>query len=263
MQAVENLVEVSYQDYVATVTLNRPEARNAMNSGMFRRLHEIFACEIPGKKDVRAVIFQGANGYFCAGADIPEFPSLRDNDQASEYWQLFNNTAAAINSDRCPPVIAKIERYAFGAGCLLAIACDIRIAEERVRMGIPANKLGIAPGVYADKLLTEVVGKAWAGYMLYTGLNVPASEALRIGLVHEVIPEKKLLEHTNWLANVIAEGAPLTVKANKRNLNTIASNPGLIGIEEKDIPKDWSGTEDLDEGVNAFLQKRPPVFIGR
>lgn len=251
------LVEVA--DGVAVVTLNRPKVLNALNAALLGELDA--ALDALGADDaVRAVILTGAGEKaFAAGADIQELAVLSgvEGQALAERGQRVFSKLETLGK----PVIAAIHGFALGGGCELAMAAAIRIASEGARLGQPEVKLGLIPGYGGSQRLPRLVGKGAALKLLLTGEMVSAVEALRIGLVDEVVPASELMGRARELASSIAAAAPIAVRqclaavraGYDLPLNEAqAHEAALFGI--------CCGTEDKAEGTRAFLEKRAAVW---
>jgi enoyl-CoA hydratase len=255
-------LQVTIEEQVATVTLSRPKVLNALNAAMFRELEEAFAA-LADNDDVRVVLLRGAGGKaFAAGADIAE---LAGTDAVSgEVLAKCGQRVFRRIETLGKPVIACIEGFALGGGCELAMACTLRLASESARLGQPEIKLGLIPGYGGSQRLPRLVGKGAALKMLLTGAIVDAAEALRIGLVDEVLPPEKLMERAAELASQIAEMPPLAVAA---AIEAVGRGADLRLDEalvlEATIFGRLCGTEDKREGTAAFLEKRRAIWVGR
>jgi enoyl-CoA hydratase len=235
---------------VATVTLNRPKVLNALNAAMFRELDECFAA-LAEDDAVRVVLLRGAGGKaFAAGADIGELAAV---DAGS-------GEALAERGQR---VFRRIDGFALGGGCELAMACTLRLASEAARLGQPEIKLGLVPGYGGTQRLPRLVGRGAALKMLLTGAMVDAAEALRIGLVDEMVAGD-LMARAPELAETIAAMPPLAVAAAMEAVNRGADMPLDEAMAlEAGIFGRLCGTEDKREGTRAFLEKRSAVWVGR
>lgn len=257
----ENLL-LERGDAYAVVTLNRPKVMNALNRALFAELDDAFTV-LTGDSAVRAIILTGAGEKaFAAGADIGELASL----SATDGQKLAQRGQAVFRHiETCgKPVIAAIQGFALGGGCELAMACTIRIASERARLGQPEVKLGLLPGYGGTQRLPRLVGKGAALKLLLTGDMVGAEEAFRIGLVDEVVPAEALMSRAETLARAIAQQAPLAVAACLRAVDGGYDLPLDAGLElEASLFGLVCSTEDKAEGTRAFLEKRAPVWQGR
>ena len=254
----------SIEDSVATVTLNRPKVLNALNSTMLRELDELFAA-LAIDDTVRVVLLRGAGGKaFAAGADISE---LTDVDATSGEL-LAGSTHRIFRHIETlgKPVIACIDGFALGGGCELAMACTLRIAASTARLGQPEIKLGLIPGYGGTQRLPRLVGPGAALKMILTGAIVDAPEALRIGLVDEVVPggTEELALRTQALAKLLASMPPLALAAAIEAVDRGAGRPldEALALEATLFGR-LCATEDKREGTRAFLEKRPATWHGR
>lgn len=259
------LVEAADGDGVATITLNRPEKRNAIDFETWGLLRDA-ATRLGADPAVRVVVLTGAGGLaFSAGADIADFPAHRsDAALAREYAEAFEGALDAV--ERMPkPVICKIRGICVGGGCELATAADLRVASEDSYFAIPVAKIGVLLGYNEMRRLLRLVGPGHASALLLGARRVDAQEALRIGLVTEAVPPERLDERVASLAREMAAYAPLTQAGHKRIIQTTLRDPALAGLtdEERGLPLAVFDTEDAREGYRAFLEKRPPRFQGR
>lgn len=247
---------VSYksENFVGIVTINRPNALNALNSQVLDELNEVFS-----KIDleaVRAVILTGAGEKsFVAGADISEM-STATKVEAEKFGKKGNDVFRKIETFPIP-VIAAINGFALGGGCELAMSCDIRICSENALFGQPEVGLGITPGFGGTQRLARLVGLGKAKELIYAGNNIKAAEALNIGLVNHVHPLENLMDEAMKLATKIAKNAPIAVRASKKAINTgidVDMDRAII-IEEKIFATCFE-TEDQVEAMKAFLEKR-------
>ena len=258
--AYEHL-RLDVSENIATVILDRPKVMNALNRGLFNDLEAVFL-EIGGNAEVRAVILTGAGDKaFAAGADINELSTVDANQ-----GQALSARGQAVFDliENCgKPVIAAVNGFALGGGCELAMACTIRIASDRARLGQPEVKIGLLPGYGGSQRLPRLVGKGAALKILLTGEMVPAAEALRIGLVDEVVAPEELLPRAHTLAAAIAANAPLAVRSCIETVNAGYDLPIAAALELEAARFGLAcGTDDKAEGTAAFLAKRSPVWKG-
>ncbi len=259
--AYENL-KVEVAELVATVTVNRPDKLNALNSATEKELQDLFP-RLAVDDAVGGIILTGAGEKaFVAGADIGELSALGAT-QGKEF--AFQGQATFTRIAQSPkPVVAAVNGYALGGGCELAIACHLRVASENARFGLPEVTLGLIPGHGGTQRLARIVGLGRALEMVLTGRQVKAGEALAWGLVNAVFPPEGLLEGARGLLRQILDKAPLAVQyALEATLRggDIDLDDGLY--LEATLFGMACGTEDMREGTSAFLEKRKPEFRGR
>ena len=252
-------VELTRVEEFALLTLNRPEALNALSFAIVREIDAAF--DEVAKMDVRGLLITGAGPKaFCAGADIAELMgrSLREERAATEFGQL---TFAKL--DRLPvPSVALINGYAFGGGLELAMACTLRIAAKTAKMGLPEIKLGLVPGYGGTQRLPRLVGEGRAMEMILTGRAVDAEEAYRIGLVNRVV-EGDIVQAGVAFAREFSGYSLATLRYSREAVQR-AGTPLYEGLRaEADLSLLSMESEDAKEGTRAFLEKRKPVFKDR
>ena len=249
---------------LATVTMNRPGQRNARSFDMWCELARLVQ-ELDEDREFRAIVFAGAGGEaFSAGADIADFERHRsDSIKGRDYNDAVNGLLEALAA-AATPTISMVQGFAAGGGCELAVATDLRIAGEGSRLGIPVARLGITIGHREMRGLVDLVGKGAALYILLSGRLLDAEEALRVGLVNQVVPAAELEDYTYRLAQDIASLAPLSHSVNKETLRQVQLKLSLDDLtpEEADLPLTQFDTRDYQEGYRAFLEKRRPNFVG-
>ena len=249
------------RDRVAIVTINRPDKRNALNIKT-REEGAALLEELRNDDSVGVVVFTGAGDKaFIAGADIGEFAGRT----AMMQREVMTARSLFTAFDTFPkPVIAMINGYCLGGGCELALACDIRIASETASFGQPEINLGIIPGGGGTQRLTRLVGEGKAMELILSGDIIDAKTAYEIGLVNHVFPADQLQAKTMEIANRIAGKSPIALKLAKEAVK-LASHSNLDeGLRrEVDLFALCFSTEDKDEGVSAFLEKRKPVWKGK
>jgi enoyl-CoA hydratase/carnithine racemase len=262
---MDDRIIVDRAEGIGSITLNRPDQHNAMNFDMWRALGEA-AHDLGSDDSVKVVVLAGAGGKaFSAGADIKDFPAHRSSTAlAREYAIAFEGSMDYV--EQMPkPVIAMIGGICVGGGCELATATDIRIASENSTFGIPIAKIGVLAGYDETRRLIRLVGAGNAKHLLLTAKIVDAHEALRIGLIGEVVPDNRLHDHTYELAARMVHFAPMSQSGHKRIVRTVLDNPSLTGLspEDAEFPLTIFDTEDGMEGYHAFVDKRTPRFTGR
>src|SRR5215213_7130033 len=246
---------------VAVITINRPEKRNALNIQTREEGARLLE-ELRDDESVGVVVFTGAGDKaFIAGADIAEFAGRTSMTQR----EVMTGRSLFTAIDTFPkPVIAMVNGYCLGGGCELALACDIRIASETASFGQPEINLGIIPGGGGTQRLTSLVGEGKAMELILTGEIIDARSAYAIGLVNQVVPAEQLYPKTMEIANRIADKSPIALQLAKEAVK-LASRSNLDeGLRrEVDLFALCFSTEDKDEGVSAFLEKRKPAFKGK
>jgi enoyl-CoA hydratase len=260
-----NLENVIYEkkEGIVTVTISRPQKRNALNRATRTELRSVLE-EIRSSKELRILIITGAGqDAFIAGADIPEMKEMNQWDMM-DYLSTLSQQLYTDFGNLEIPVIAMINGYCFGGGLELALACDIRIASEDASFGQPEIRLGIMPGGGATQRLPGLVGPAIAKELMFTGRIIDAQEALRIGLVNRVVPKDTLKEAVWELARDIAKKSPIALKLIKRSVNRGVQAPSDVGLAYEALAECLCfTTEDHEEGLSAFLEKRKPNFRGK
>ncbi len=246
---------------VATVTVNRPDKRNALNSQV--RADILTALDfLRDDESVRVVVFTGAGEKaFVAGADIGEFAERTPLEQreAMTGRRVFDEIAAFPK-----PTVAMINGFCLGGGCELALACDVRVASDAAKLGQPEINLGIIPGGGGTQRLPRVVGTGQAMRLILSGEIVDAAEALRIGLVDVVHPAADLRARTLEFARGMAAKSPVALRMAKAAVRAAAEMPLAAGLAyETELFVTCFGSDDKREGVAAFLEKRPAEFTGR
>lgn len=253
-----NLILQESTTGVLLITLNRPEALNALNTAL---LGELSAALDAAEADteIRAVVITGSQRAFAAGADINEM-AARDlvgilEDPRIAHWQRIS---------RFPkPIIAAINGFALGGGCELAMHADILIAGDNARFGQPEINLGIMPGAGGTQRLTRAVGSALAMQMALTGEHISAKRALQAGLISEICPAELTVERAIQIAETIASKAPIAVRLTKEAIHKVSDTDLATGLRfERHAFTLLAGTRDRTEGLKAFQEKRTPEFTG-
>ena len=269
--AAEEPLLFEKQGGVATLTLNRPSARNALTSGLFLDMERMLL-EIASDDDVRVVVLTGAGRGFSAGADLT--PVAQEERRRTEAPSFPGDAGGDIldRGNRCilrlrklaKPVLGSINGDAVGIGCSLALATDLRIAAETARFGVVFSRIGLGPDGGASHLLRELVGTAKALELLFTGDLIDANEALRLGLVNRVVAAAALEDTTRELAEQLARGPTLAYGAAKAAVYESANLPfaSLLDFEARN-QRAVGRSDDVKEGIRAFRERRKPEFRGR
>jgi enoyl-CoA hydratase/carnithine racemase len=254
----------SSTDGIGVITFNSPEKRNAMSLEMWEGFGNALI-ELRDDPGTRVVILRGAGDKaFVSGADISQFEKTRHNAEASEEYSKRSAAQRALLADFPKPVIASIRGFCMGGGMQVAMSADIRIAAEDSQFGIPAAKLGIAYGFDGLKHLVSLVGPSWARLLMFTGMRIHSSEAVRIGLVDRVVPDAELWDATMEIARTISGNAPLAIKAAKITIAQVLKDADDRDMNAvKQIGLECMDSEDFREGRRAFMEKRKPEFRGR
>ena len=246
-------------DGVSLITLNRPQARNALNNRMLSEVAQ--ALETMDEDDaIRCVIIGGNEKIFAAGADLQEMAAMNMTavlaDQRPQYWAAIRRFSK--------PIVAAVNGYALGGGCELAMHADIIIAGGNAQFGQPEINLGIIPGAGGTQRLIRAVGKSLASQMVLSGEFIDAQRAQQAGLISEICQPELTLERAIEVATTIADKPPLAVRQAKEMLRQSFEMPlsAALDLERKSFVM-LAGTEDRNEGINAFLQKRKPRFTGK
>ena len=254
--AYETII-VEVEDHVALITLNRPDALNALNDQLLTELVQALN-EAQDNDKVRCIVLTGSEKAFAAGADIKMMSEKSFVEVFSE--DLFGPEAEAITRIR-KPIIAAVSGYALGGGCELAMMCDFIICSDTARFGQPEINLGVMAGMGGSQRLTRFIGKAKAMDMNLTGRFMDADEAERSGLVSRVVPSKKLMEEAMQAAQKIAEKSMISVMAVKEAVNRSYEVPLAEGLlYERRVFQSLFATEDQKEGMAAFAEKREAQF---
>jgi enoyl-CoA hydratase len=253
---------ISVNDRIATVTINRPDKLNALNAQCKVELKDFFTF-VRNNSECDVVILTGAGEKaFAAGTDIGELASL--NTQTAKELASGGQEIFDLIQHLGKPVIAAVNGYALGGGCELALACHLRIASENAKFGQPEVNLGIIPGYGGTQRLAKLVGTGKATEMILTGNQIDAHEALRIGLVNKVVPLANLLIEAETMAKTILSKGQLAIRFALKAINATMELPLSEGLKvEAGLFGECFSTEDANEGVKAFLEKRKPVFKGK
>ncbi|MFH1687993.1 MAG: enoyl-CoA hydratase-related protein [bacterium] len=260
MSEYENIL-VKIDDGVLIVTVNREKAMNALNRATIEEMQKLFSYYWTDEK-IKCVIITGAGKAFVAGADIKELADLdaRGGTETAARGQYLMKSIQNFPK----PVIAAVNGFALGGGCELAMACDIRLASAKAKFGQPEVNLGILPGYGGTQRLPRLVGRGKAMQLILTGELIGADEAYRIGLADEVYDPEELMDKAMAMARTIASKGPVAIQVAKESVNRGFDVTLSVGCDlEKGNFGAVCGTEDKNEGMAAFLEKRKAEFKGR
>lgn len=244
---------------VGLITLNRPQAMNALNAQLLTELLEALSA-YDADPAIGAVVISGSQRVFAAGADIKFMAEASSDEMRNNgYVELFDGLRKVKK-----PVIAAVSGFALGGGCELALACDMIVASETARFGQPEVTIGVIPGAGGTQRLTRAVGKTLAMEMVLNNRLLSAAEALQFGLVNRVVPAERFLDESLFLAAGIASRAPLAVVAAKAAVNNAFELSLADGLAaERQLFYPLFDTDDQKEGMKAFIEKRPPEWKGQ
>ncbi|MBL7013804.1 MAG: enoyl-CoA hydratase/isomerase family protein [Candidatus Marinimicrobia bacterium] len=254
-----NFIQTSVHDRVAAVTVDRPDALNAMNPSVLKELTTHIQSAIDNT-DVRVIVLTGrGDKAFIAGADIKEMSQM-STKEAYSFGQLGKKLADTIEQSP-KPVIAAVNGFALGGGCEISLACHFRFASEKAKFAQPEVKLGIIPGWGGTQRLPRIVGKGIATELIIGGHMIDAKEAHRIGLVNRVFSSDALLEETNAFAQLIIKNGPQAIAESLRCINESSNRTLSDGLShEVNSFAQLFSTEETKEGLTAFVEKRPAHF---
>lgn len=263
-QYADGKILQSVTDGIGILTFNNPEKRNAMSVEMWEGAADALTA-LRDDPNVRVVVLVGAGGKaFVSGADISQFEKNRHNAEASEEYGRRSGKPREMLATYPKPTIACIQGFCMGGGLALAMSADMRIAGEGSQFGVPAAKLGIAYGYDGLNNLVSLVGPSWARLIMFSGMRIDATEAVRIGLIDRLVAEGELWNATMEIAKQIAENAPLAIQAAKITIAEILKDPDQRNMKAiTDIGTKCMDSEDFKEGRTAFMAKRKPVFKGK
>jgi len=264
LQTLTDKLVARKENGVGWIVFNNPARHNAVSLEMWESLTLVLKA-YADDPDVRVIILRGeGEKAFVAGADISQFKEKRSSPEAVQHYNATADEASRALRSATKPTIAMIRGYCIGGGTGIAVSCDIRIAAEDARFGVPAAKLGLGYRFEGIRRLADVVGPSFAAEIFYTGRQFTAQEALQMGLINRLVPVAELESHTQQLASTIVNNAPLTIASVKRALLEYGKDPDDrdLGLCQKMV-NDCYVSEDYKEGQTAFMEKRKPVFRGR
>jgi enoyl-CoA hydratase/carnithine racemase len=245
---------------VATVVLNRPQSHNAITIDMYRSLPDVLG-GLGADPGVKVVVLRGAGQKaFASGADISEFERERGDAERARGYNEHVAAAERALAAMTKPTVAMVHGYCIGGGAGLALACDLRFADERARFAITPSKLGLVYGLGSTKRVVDLVGPSRATWILVSGQQIPAERALALGLFDEVLPTDELAAHTYGFAELVSTRAQYSVRGGKEMVRRVVAGQLTDDDETRRIRNSSFDTPDYAEGVRAFLEKRPPRF---
>lgn len=244
---------------VGLLTLHRPQALNALNQALLSELARALAA-FDAEQSVGAIVLTGGERVFAAGADIREMAEASETEMRQKGFVDLFDSLRRIRK----PLVAAVSGVALGGGCELALACDIILASETARFGLPEVTLGVIPGAGGTQRLAHIVGKYLAMEMILNNRHLTAAEAAQFGLANRVLPVERLLDESIALAESLAARAPLAARAAKQAVNQAFEGPLSEGLsEERGLFYHLFATQDQKEGMKAFLEKRKPEWKGK
>jgi enoyl-CoA hydratase/carnithine racemase len=255
------IIEYTREDKIALFTINRPEALGALNVEGMRQLQDALLDFRDDDRLLVGIITGSGDKAFSAGVDIKDYlPFIKRT--TDKPWQRPTGIIRGLNIWK--PLIAACNGLAVGGGLELALACDIMLASENARFGVPEVTVGLIPGGGGTQRLPRIIPRRIAAEMLFTGKTIDAQEAYRIGLVNKVVPQAELMNEARKLAESICKAAPLAVRAVKEAMVRGLSMSLEDGLQlEDDLTRYVMSTKDFEEGITAFTEKRKPKFKGR
>jgi len=251
-------IQVTVADGIASVTMNRPAQRNAMNRALLEGLRKSFD-DLDARRDVRVIVVRGAGPAFCAGMDLKEMEARGGAaDPEADVVQVLQRVERSVQ-----PTIAMVHGDAIAGGCELALHCDLRVAAEPVRLGMPLARIGLVIPFRLNQKLVEIIGPAHTRHLLFTGQPIDARRAYEIGMVHQVVPPAELASAVQALARRVADNAPLSLAGIKASIQrTISARDGVAHADLDAAANRARTSADAQEGRRAMLEKRKPSFRG-
>lgn len=255
-------LNVNSENYITTITINRPKKLNALNQETIQELHEAFKAADEDKTTKVIIVTGSGEKAFVAGADISEFADFTV-DEGTHLAANGQKILFDFVENLSTPVIAAVNGFALGGGLELAMACHFRVASDNAKMGLPEVSLGVVPGYGGTQRLTQLAGKGRAMEMIMTAGMIDANKALNYGLVNHVVPQDQLLELCDTIAAKIIKNSSVAISAAIRAVNANFKE-GINGYQTEITEfGNCFGTEDFEEGTSAFLEKRKAEFPGR
>ena len=264
MQTLTEKLVARKDGAIGWIVFNNPQKHNAVSLEMWQALPVVLA-EFSKDPQIRVVILKGeGDKAFISGADISQFKEKRGSAEAVQIYNAASDDASRALNEFSKPLIAMIRGYCIGGGLGVATTCDLRIASDNSRFGVPAAKLGLGYRYSGIKRLADLVGPSFTAEIFYTGRQFDAQEALQMGLVNRVLPVADLEKYVLDYATTMTNNAPLTIAAVKRSLLELRKDPAERNLELcQKMVEDCFASEDYAEGRTAFMEKRKPVFKGR
>jgi enoyl-CoA hydratase/carnithine racemase len=249
----EEVLKIERRQNFATITLNRPEKRNALNELLMKALDDAIG-SVENDKNIRAVIVRGTGASFCSGLDLAEADRLEGGHSPVSIERVFHRL------ENVPvPTIAAVQGSALAGGCELALHCDLRIAAEDARIGMTVARVGLLVPYDFIRKLIEVIGSANTAQILYTAEPVNAERALHMGMVHEVVPAGKLDESAVAWAEKVSSNAPLSLRTMKKSVRrSLGASNDAWHEDILELGRMVRSSKDAKEGIRAFLEKRKP-----
>ncbi|MHB1420730.1 MAG: enoyl-CoA hydratase/isomerase family protein [Bacillota bacterium] len=255
-------IELTRTGFVGLISMIRPKKRNAISTKLIAELRETIH-DLEADDGIRVIVITGSEAAFCAGADISEVAGLRNGRDIYNWIRNVQKLFIEME-DIGKPIIAAVNGVAMGGGMELSMACDLRYAAEGAIFGVPEINIGVLPAAGGMSRLPRLVGLGIAKELIYTGRRVTAEEAIKVGLVNKVFPDEHLLDEVIKIAEDIASKPPITLAVGKSTLHQTLETDikTAADIEAKAVALVFD-TEDRQEGMKAFLEKRAPSFQGR
>ena len=252
-------IEISKNNHIGTLTINRPDSLNAMNREVLIELINGLN-KIQSDKEIRVIIITGSGEKaFIAGADIKLMQKM-NQEEAFDFANLGQELANLIEKS-AKPVLAAVNGYALGGGCEIALSCHLRIASDNAIFAQPEVKIGLLPGWGGTQRLPRIIGRGLANEIILTGRNVTAKEALDIGMVNKVVPQEELMNTCFDIANMILKNSPNAIAESIKLIRLAAGTKLKKGLSKEAISfSQLFETKETAEGLNAFVEKRPPEF---
>jgi len=252
-------IEISKNNHIGTLTINRPDSLNAMNIEVLIELINGLN-KIQSDKEIRVIIITGSGEKaFIAGADIKLMQKM-NQEEAFDFANLGQELANLIENS-AKPVLAAVNGYALGGGCEIALSCHLRIASNNAIFAQPEVKIGLLPGWGGTQRLPRIIGRGLANEIILTGRNVTAKEALDIGMVNKVVPQEELMNTCFDIANMILKNSPNAIAESIKLIRLAAGTKLKKGLSKEAISfSQLFETKETAEGLNAFVEKRPPEF---